>query len=471
MRRVPPGAPILTADAMRRAEAAAFAGGVSQTELMERAGLAVAREAHRHVQGRAILVLAGPGNNGGDAYVVARLLCEWGHDVMVAALGEPGEGAAAEARARWTGKLVPLAQAAPRPLLVDGVFGTGLSRAIDPAIAAPLEALREASEFCVAIDVPSGLDTDRGDALGYAVRADVTVALGALKPCHLLADGAACSGHVVLADLGIDMPRQWRTLDRAVTRLRPDDAAHKFTRGLVLVLGGAMAGASRLSAAAALRGGAGYVVLGTPDGLHGSFDAIVTRKIIEATELKGFIGERSVDALCIGPGLGRDDRAAALLDAALASDLRLVIDGDALTLLGEQAASRLAKRSAPTVLTPHGGEFARMFAEGTGPNIARTLDAARATGAIVVHKGPDTVIAHPDGRVVVSAASPTTLATAGSGDVLAGLIAGRLATGDDPFAAVATAAWLHMRAAEIAGPGLVADDLIAHSAAAMQEVW
>lgn len=470
MRRVPPGAPILTADAMRRAEAAAFAKGVSQTELMERAGLAVAREVHRHAPGRAILLLAGPGNNGGDAHVAARLLSEWGHDVMVAALGEPGEGAAAKARAQWRGKVVPLAEAAPRPLLVDGVFGTGLSRAIDPAIAARLEALREAAEFCVAIDVPSGLDADRGEALGYAVCADVTVALGALKPCHLLADGGACSGHVVLADLGIDMPRHWRTLNRPA-RLRPDAAAHKFTRGLALIVGGTMAGASRLSAAAALRGGAGYVVLGTPDGQRGGFDATVARKVVEATDLKDFIGERSVDALCIGPGLGRDDRAAALLDAALASDLRLVIDGDALTLLGEQAASRLAKRSAPTVLTPHGGEFARMFGDSTGSKIAQTLDAARATGAIVAHKGPDTVIAHPSGRVAVSAASPATLATAGSGDVLAGLIAGRLATGDDPFAAVATAAWLHMRAAEIAGPGLVADDLIAHSAAAMQEVW
>ena len=470
MRRVPPGAPILTADATRRAEAAAFAGGVSQSELMERAGLAVAREAHRYVRARAVLVLAGPGNNGGDAYIAARLLSEWGHDVMVAALGAPGEGAAAEARAEWTGKVVPLAQAAPRPLLVDGVFGTGLARTLAPMLAAQLKALREAAEFCIAIDVPSGLDTDRGEALGYAMRADVTVALGALKPCHLVGEGAACSGHIVLADLGIAMPRQWRTLDRPA-RLRPDAAAHKFTRGLALIVGGAMAGASRLSAAAALRAGAGYVVLATLDERVGPVDAIVTRKVVDVADFEHLIGGRSVDALCIGPGLGRGDRAGALLDSALASDLRLVIDGDALTLLGDTAAKRLSQRIAPTILTPHGGEFERMFGESDESKIARTFDAARATGAIVVHKGADTVIAHPDGRVVVSAASPATLATAGSGDVLAGLIAGRLATGDDPFAGVATAAWLHMRAAEIAGPGLVADDLIAHSAAAMQEVW
>lgn len=470
MRRVPPGAPILTADAMRRAEAAAFAGGVSQTELMERAGLAVAREAHRYVQGRAVLVLAGPGNNGGDAYVVARLLGEWGHDVMVAALGEPGEGAAAEARQRWAGTVVPLAEATPRALLVDGVFGTGLSRPLNRALAAQLEALRDAAEFFVAIDVPSGIDTDRGVTLGHAVRADVTVALGALKPCHLLAEGAACSGHVVLADLGIAIPHKWRTLDRP-TGLRPDRTAHKFTRGRTLVVGGAMPGASRLAAASALRAGAGYVVLAMLDGRGGPLDAIVARKIADTADLEHLIGERTVDALCIGPGLGRDDRAGALLDAALVSDLRLVIDGDALTLLGDAAAKRLLQRIAPTILTPHGGEFERMFGKSDESKITRTLDASRTSGAIVVHKGPDTVIAHPDGRVIVSATAPATLATAGAGDVLAGLIAGRLATGDDPFTAVTAAAWLHMRAAEIAGPGLVADDLIAHSAAAMQELW
>lgn len=471
MRRVPPGAPILTADAMRQAEAAAFATGVSQTELMERAGLAVAREAHRYAQGRAVLVLAGPGNNGGDAYVAARLLRKWGHDVMVAALGEPGEGAAAEARHQWSGKVVALAQAEPRPLLVDGLFGTGLSRGLDTALAAQVRALREAAEFCVAIDVPSGLDTNRGKPLGYVVQADLTVALGALKPCHLLSEGAGYSGHLVLADLGIDMPREWRTLDHPAAGFRYDTAAHKFTRGLALVVGGAMAGASRLASAAALRGGAGYVVLGTPDGQSGSLDSIVARNLLEPTDLIDVMSERAVDALCIGPGLGRDDRASALLDAAIASDLRLVIDGDALTVLGKQAANRLPTRSAPTILTPHGGEFARMFGTGDGSKIVWTRDAAQATGAIVVHKGPDTVIAHPDGRVTVSAAAPATLATAGSGDVLAGLITGRVAAGEDPFVAVTTAAWLHMRAAEIAGPGLVADDLIAHSAAAMQEVW
>lgn len=470
MRRVPPGAPILTTDAMRQAEAAAFAGGVSQTELMARAGLAVAREVHRYVHGRAVLVLAGPGNNGGDAYVAARLLSGWGHDVMVAALGEPAEGAAADARMQWMGGVQSVAGASPRPVLVDGLFGTGLSRQIDPVLSSQLEALRGAAEFCVAIDVASGLDSDRGVVLGHAMRADVTVALGALKPCHLIGEGAALSGHVVLADLGIERSHRWQTLD-APSGLRVKATAHKFTRGLALVVGGAMPRAARLAAGAALRAGAGYVVLGTSDGGHGPLDAVVARKIVEAADFERFVSERTVDAVCIGPGLGRDDRAGALLDAAIASDLRLVIDGDALTLLGESAAERLETRGAPTVLTPHGGEFGRMFGTGDGSKIDRTLDAARKTGAIVVYKGPDTVIAHPDGRVIVSAAAPATLATAGSGDVLAGLITGRLATGGDPFVAVHDAAWLHMRAAERAGPGLVADDLIAHSAAAMQEVW
>jgi len=470
MRRVPPGAPILTADAMRRAEAAAFARGVSQSELMARAGLAVAREVHRFARRRAVLVLAGPGNNGGDAYVAARLLSEWGHDVMVAALGKPGVGAAAEARAEWTGATVSLAEASGRAVLVDGLFGTGLTRPVEGDIAARVEPLRESADMVVAIDLPSGIDSDRGVAPGYAVRADVTVALGALKPCHLLSESAAASGHVVVADLGIAVASEWRTLARP-ERLRPEHDAHKFTRGLALVVGGSMAGASRLAASVALRAGAGYVVLATADGERGSDSAIVARRISEATDLQAFIDERRPNALCIGPGLGREARASEVIDAGLAADMALVLDGDALSVLGHNAARRVSERSAPTILTPHGGEFKRMFGASAASKIDRTLDAARESGAIIVHKGSDTVMAHPDGRVIVSATAPATLATAGSGDVLAGLITGRLATGGDPWAAVAAAAWLHMRAAELAGPGLVADDLIAHSAAAMQEVW
>lgn len=470
MRRVPPGAPILTADAMRRAEAAAYTRGVSQSELMARAGLAVARQVHRYVRGRAVLVLAGPGNNGGDAYVAARLLGEWGHDVMVAALGEAATGAAAEAQRHWTGPTVPLAEASGRAVMVDGLFGTGLTRPIDGDIATRVESLRQSADIVVAIDIPSGVESDRGVLPGPAVRADVTVALGALKPCHLLSEGAAGSGHVVLADLGIAVASKWHALTRP-ERLRPERDAHKFTRGLALVVGGAMAGASRLAASAALRAGAGYVVLATPDGSRGADQAIVARKVAEASDLAALISERKPNALCIGPGLGSDARASGLIDAALAADMALVLDGDALSTLGRDAARRVSERSAATILTPHGGEFERMFGARAASKIDRTLDAARESGAIIVHKGADTVMAHPDGRVIVSAAAPSTLATAGSGDVLAGLVAGRLATSGDPWNAVAASVWLHMRAAELAGPGLVADDLIAHSAAAMQEVW
>lgn len=470
MRRVPPGAPILTADAMRRAEAAAYTRGLSQSELMARAGLAVARQVHRYVRGRAVLVLAGPGNNGGDAYVAARLLGEWGHDVMVAALGEAATGAAAEARRHWTGPTVPLAEASGRAVLVDGLFGTGLTRPIDGDIATRVESLRQTADIVVAIDIPSGVESDRGVLPGPAVRADVTVALGALKPCHLLSEGAAGSGHVVLADLGIAVASEWHALTRP-ERLRPERDAHKFTRGLALVVGGAMAGASRLAASAALRAGAGYVVLATPDGSRGADQAIVARKVAEASDLSALIDERKPNALCIGPGLGGDSKASGLIDAALAADMALVLDGDALSALGRDAARRVSERSAATILTPHGGEFERMFGASAASKIDRTLDAARESSAIIVHKGADTVMAHPDGRVIVSAAAPSTLATAGSGDVLAGLVAGRLAMSGDPSNAVAAAVWLHMRAAEQAGPGLVADDLIAHSAAAMQEVW
>ena len=447
------GLPIVTAAAMRAAEEAVFAAGVPQSELMERAGAAVAREAARFAMGWPVLVLAGPGNNGGDAWVAARLLAKSGYDVMVAALGGAKEGTAAAMRAKWSGAVIDLADAPARPILVDGLFGTGLTRPLAHDVVGHLQRLVSAAHFTLAIDLPSGMDTDLGRDLG-AVGATVTLALGALKPAHLLGDGLDRCGHVLLDDIGIPIATVWRTV--AAPRLSdPGSCSQKYTRGLVAVLEGRMRGAARLASNAAVHGGAGYVVRVGEDGGQGP-NAIVHRPIAEFDTL---LEDERTGAVVIGPGLGRDDDASARLDAAIASARPLVLDGDALSLIGHDIA-RLRKRAAPTCLTPHSGEFDRMFGEGEGSKIDRTLAAAAEAGAVIVHKGADTVIATPQGDVRVYASGSSWLSTAGTGDVLAGLLGARLAGGVAPLAAAEAAVWLHGRAAQLAGPAFAADDLI-----------
>lgn len=439
--RLAEGAPILTAADMRAVEEAAFAAGVSQMALMERAGLSVARAARRLSGEAPIVILAGPGNNGGDAYAAARHLSDWGHDVTVAAMAMPGTVPAAAMAARWTGRTVPLADAdQPRLpfILVDGLLGTGASRPLRDARAD----LFLAARWRVAIDLPSGVDADSGALRGAPAPMNATVALGALKPAHVLAPDRC--GHVVLDDLGLTLAARWRTVARPAS-LRPAADQHKY-RALVTIVAGAMPGAARLAARGAVGAGAGYVVLVGDRSATGPLDSIVHRARDDEGEERG--------VLLVGPGLGRDDAARVTLDAAIASERSLVLDGDALTLLGDRATERLRGRG-PTVLTPHEGEFQRMFGEGAGSKIARTLSAAQATGAKIVHKGASTVIASPDGEVRVSTAGSSWLATAGTGDVLAGAVAARIAQGGQ----VEDAVWLHARASHLAGAAFSADRL------------
>jgi hydroxyethylthiazole kinase-like uncharacterized protein yjeF len=460
----PPGAPIVTAEAMREAEERVFRHE-SQDDVMERAGAAVAREAARFARGRPILVLAGPGNNGGDAYVVARLLKAEGHDVAVAALGEPKPGSAATMSARWDGPVASLYEARSRPVLIDGLFGTGLTRPLERGVAALLGHLCTDADFVLAIDLPSGLETDTGAHLG-ARHADATVALAALKPAHLLDAGLEHCGQLLLADIGVPVETQWRTVARP--RLHaPGAQSNKYSRGLVAVVECAMPGAARLAAGAAMAGGAGYVTLAGADPQGGGLDALVRRVIDGPDGLADFLADDRISAVVIGPGLGRERRAENLLKAALACPHPLVLDGDALTLLGRSAGRWVKDRHAQTWLTPHSGEFDRMFGEESGSKIERTLAAAGESGATVIHKGADTVIATPLGDVRVMAGASSWLSTAGTGDVLAGLVAAQAGRG--PLAAAEAAVWLHARAAALAGPAFIADVLIGHIPGAIAE--
>jgi len=450
---VPEGAPVLTAAAMRAAEERAIAAGSSVTELMERAGTGVAEWVHRLAAGSEVLILCGPGNNGGDGYVAARVLAGRGVPVRVAALGEPKTEAAAAARAAWGGAVEALTDATePAPVLVDALFGTGLTRSLTSEVTGMLAALVDRARLSVAVDLPSGVETDAGGDFGAALPAfDVTLALGALKPAHLLQPVAALCGVVRLVEIGLDaIESEVRTLQQPCLPM-PGTDAHKYSRGMVAVVSGPMHGASELTARAAYRAGAGYVLLLT-GGLPNPPHAIVRQRwSAEALE------DQRIGAVVIGPGLGRDDRAQEKLDAALASDRPLVIDGDALHLLD---LNTLRNRAAPTVLTPHAGEFDALFGAGQGSKIERTQDAARRSNAVIVFKGADTVIARPDGWATVAPMGNPWLSVAGTGDVLAGAIAAMLAQqSSDPLRAASDGVWLHGQAARILDRCFLADEL------------
>ncbi|MET0372079.1 MAG: NAD(P)H-hydrate dehydratase [Sphingobium sp.] len=444
--------PILTAVQMRAAEQAVFDGGVPEYALMERAGAAAAEMIWRAGHRRDTLILCGPGNNGGDGYVIARLLAERGVPVRVAALGESSTNSSQRARSAWTGPVEALDDAAAATQLVDALFGTGLSRGLDPAVAMKLRTLVEAAGHSYAIDLPSGVETDTGALLSDVPRFDLTIALGAYKPAHHLQPAAARARRLVCADIGLG------SVDGAVRVLEAPDLApptpdsHKYTRGLVAVVEGVMPGAAMLAAAAAARSGAGYVKL-VGSGRRGR----IPLAIVQTPDEEALVDGR-VAAMLVGPGLGRGtDRAR----AALAPGHAAVVDADALIGLD---LSLLPERA---ILTPHEGEFIALFGALPGSKIDRALAAAARAEAVIVYKGADSVIAAPDGRCAVARTASSWLSTAGTGDVLAGICAARLAVTGDPFRAACEAVWLHGDVARRAGSAFVADDLIERLPAAI----
>ena len=451
---------ILTAAEMRAAEAAAIAAGTPAAILMERAGTAAAEAIWRFAGPMPALVLCGPGNNGGDGYVIARRLAERGVVVRVAALAEPGSADAQAARAAWKGPVERLGDAAPAPLLVDALFGTGLARPLDEALSRRLCGLAASARVRVAVDLPSGVATDDGAILSPVPDFDLTISFATLKPSHLLQPAARRMGRIVVADIGIAAQSRLGAIGRPVLR-RPGPDDHKYTRGYVLVVGGLMPGAAALAASAAARGGAGYVVL-LSDG--GSVPNAVIRR--RPGQLDEALADPRLNAVLVGPGLGRDRAARETLDRVMACARPVILDGDALWLLGDQG--RPGARSEPTIATPHSGEFRHLYGDEGDKVVAARFAAAR-TGDLIVYKGSDTVVAASDGRAAVSRFGPAWLATAGTGDVLAGIVAAQCAAGLAPFEAACAATWLHGRAAELAGPGLIADDLPDFLPAALAE--
>ncbi|MEN2784848.1 NAD(P)H-hydrate dehydratase [Sphingomonas qilianensis] len=488
----PLAGPILTAAEIRGAEASAMAAGATVDSLMERAGQQIAVAVRRLAGANAILVVCGPGNNGGDGYVAARLLREAGLKVRVAALAEPKTDAAKAARAAWPGGVEPVADAQPASILVDALFGTGLARPLDapdvplpssqrklgsqaasaeqppqetPAsagvmarngaaatpITAKLRALAQAATLTIAIDLPSGVTTDDGRVLSDIPVFDITLALAAAKPSHLLQPAARHCGTIRILDIGVATTSAAQVLTRP-NLPPPGPDAHKYTRGMVAIVAGSMPGAARLAGIAAMRAGAGYVLLLADD--HSGPDALVHKPFAPQA-----IADPRIGALLIGPGLGRDADAVAKLDATLVTDHPLVIDGDALHLLKGNRLTTLATRDTPLILTPHAGEFDALFGASDASKIKRARAAAVQANAVIVFKGADTVIAGPDGAVRVAPGASPWLSTAGTGDVLAGAIAAMLASGLAPLEAASAGVWLHGEAAHRAGAAFIADDL------------
>jgi ADP-dependent NAD(P)H-hydrate dehydratase / NAD(P)H-hydrate epimerase len=449
--------PILTAAEMRAAEEGAIAAGTPVELLMERAGQGVAEAVWRYAGPLPTLVLCGPGNNGGDGYVAARVLRERGVDVRIAALGDAKAGAAAAARAAWGGPIESIETALPTPVLVDALFGTGLTRGLDEALALRLNELAKQAKTTIAVDLPSGVHTDTGALLSETPQCDLTVTFATKKPAHLLQPAAALCGRVVTVDIGIEPESSLNELARP-TLQPPGPADHKFTRGMVAVIGGTMPGASELASLAAAQAGAGYVLLLEREARFGAPHAVVRRAV---AELPQALADTRIGAVVVGPGLGRADNSAWALRTALQSGRPLVIDGDALHLLGNQ------RTSAPAVLTPHEGEFRAMFPDLDAPSkVERARAAAARSQAVIVYKGADTVVAAPDNRAMIAAGSPW-LSTAGTGDVLAGAIGAMLARGLDPFVAAQAGVWFHGQAARRLGPAFLADDLARALSAAM----
>lgn len=469
------GNELLTVEEMGRADQAAIDIGIPGLSLMERAGRAVAEAAARIARRAPILALCGPGNNGGDGYVAARYLRNRGHNVRLAALGDPSKlsGDAATNYKRWQGETETLSinLLSEDIVVIDALFGAGLVRPIEGVAADVLRHADSMNLSSVAVDLPSGINGNTGAIMGTILPAAETITFFRKKPGHLLYPGRGYCGNVTVADIGIpsnvldgitpmaqeNTPLDW--LDLLTSETSP--ASHKYTRGHLVIAGGnKMTGAARIAARAARRTGAGLVTLSVP---KGSFEIYASddpgNLIEERSDFAHSMTDKRRNAALLGPGLGIGEETKELVLIALQDSHRsVVLDADALTSFEDNNTMLFDAIKGPVIMTPHDGEFARLFGI-EGDKLSRARKAAKVANATIILKGADTVIAAPDGRVRINANAPPWLATAGSGDALSGIVAGLVANGLDPFNAASAGVWLHGQAAECVGPGLIAEDI------------
>lgn len=486
---------LFTPEEMGQADRLTIEGGVAGIDLMERAGQAVARTAAELAPARSrILVLCGPGNNGGDGFIAARCLEMSGHSVSVYLLKDPQalRGDALEAFERMNSGMRSaisyltsgdsisdhfVEDLGSADLVIDALFGAGLDRPLSGPVLDLVGWINRSGVPVVAVDLPSGLSGAAGDVLGDAIRSRATVTFFRKKPGHLLFPGRGLCGPISVADIGIELAALEKIGPKTFENgpdlwldvwPMPADDGHKYSKGHAVVFGGPMSatGAARLSAYAALRAGAGLVTLASPpDALMvnaSHLTAVMLTKVADADAIRDFLSDERLNALLIGPGFGVGAQTREVVGDLFDAQRALVLDADALTSFSDNPESlfmRIRKTSVPVVLTPHAGEFARLFAGIKGDKLHRARQAATVSGATVILKGPDTVIASPDGQAAINANAPPWLATAGSGDVLAGIVAGLLAQDVPAFEAACQAVWLHGEAGRRLGPGLIAEDL------------
>lgn len=473
-----PASAVLTIGEMYRADEAATVDGIPGERLMEAAGKAIADAIAVRWSARPVSILCGPGNNGGDGFVVARILDQSGWPVRVGLLGDRDglEGDARLNAERWTGSVESLSPQllAGAELVVDALFGAGLARELSGMAAETARAINDSGIDCVAVDMPSGVHGDSGAVMGAAAQARLTVTFFCRKPGHLLYPGRGLCGELLVADIGIpeqvldeiapaqfsNDPGLWRDLFPW-----PTPEIHKYSRGHALIVGGAqMTGAARMAAQGARRAGAGVVTVLAPPAATLIYRMTLVGSLFDVLddpeELFARLSEPRVHAALIGPGNGVTDRTRNNVISALGAKKPLVLDADAITVFGDNPAALFAAIDGPCLLTPHEGEFRCLFGDnGRAGKMARARAAAKLSGAVVLLKGPDTVIAAPDGRAAICCNAPPELATAGAGDVLAGFAVALMAQDMPTFEAACCAAWLHGEAASGFGPGLIAEDI------------
>ena len=473
--RVMTGNELLTVEEMGCADQAAIDAGISGLSLMERAGRAVAEAAARVAKRRPILVLCGPGNNGGDGYVAARYLKNRGHTISLAALGDPSKliGDAAANFKRWQGSTDTLSvdQLTNDTVIIDALFGAGLARPIEGVAAEVLSHAAEMGLTSVAVDLPSGINGNTGAAMGTVLPATETVTFFREKPGHLLYPGRGICGDISVFDIGIplsvldqiapktyeNIPDDW--IDHLTASASP--TSHKYTRGHLVVVGGEkMTGAARIAATSARRAGAGLVTLAIPNETFDIYASGDPGNLIEIrSNFAACLADPRRNAALLGPGLGVGEETKELVLTALhGGERRVILDADALTSFSDDPAELFAAIQGPVIMTPHDGEFARLF-DTDGDKVSRARAAAKKANAVIVLKGADTVIAASDGRARINANAPPWLATAGSGDALSGIIAGLATNGLSAFDAASAGVWIHGQAGQCVGPGLIAEDI------------
>ncbi|MCR5875582.1 NAD(P)H-hydrate dehydratase [Phenylobacterium sp. J426] len=467
---------------MTAADRAAIEAGTPGEVLMERAGAAVADAICARFRPQPTVVLCGPGNNGGDGYVVARLLKARGWPAEVRALADPATDDARAMAARWEGPVRALDGEAVQGLVVDALFGAGLARPLDGVALAVAQRLAARPDKVVAIDVPSGLPGDTGQPQGQAVQAALTVTFHARKPAHVLEPGRSLCGEVVVADIGLGETPSRLSENGAELWLHrfpwPTAASHKHERGRLIVVSGDAwsTGAARLASRAGLRIGAGLVTVLSPSEALASnashLEAVMLRPFDTDAELEQAAAD--VDAAVIGPAAGVDEGTLLNVLALARTGAALVLDADAITVFRDDPEELFSVLDRDDVLTPHPGEFERLFPglmKGSPERVTAAREAARRAGAVVLLKGADTVVAAPDGRAAVNVNGSPWLATAGSGDVLAGFIGGLVAQGMESFEAACAGAWIHAEAAELFGPGLISEDLPGLAPAVLRRLY